>query len=338
MVAIPSVSSLTPTLRDVTYCTVDSVQLKMDIYIQGGSDAPKPAVVYVHGGGWTGGDKSGGAGGQDFPELLSRGYIVVSLNYRLAPEYKFPAQIEDVKCAIRSLRAHAQQYHIDPTKIGAWGGSAGGHLVSLLGLANSSAGFDMGQYLSESSRVQAVVDYYGPSDLMASGLGNPQRDLVDQVFGSAYALKSASPVTYITPDDPPFLIVQGELDRIVPPSQSQELYDRLTAAGVPTTLIMVANAGHGFTPVGGSISPSRGEITKTMADFFDVHLKGQSVNARSTSTPIRASSLPAWPVALIPIVVAIIVAIVLIAGLKRSASRLRSISTLLHLDVECHNP
>ncbi len=265
--------------RDVTYCTIDGVDLKMDVYHPGRSDdGPAPVAVFVHGGAWTSGDKSAGTGMADFDELVRRGYLVASLDYRLAPQYQFPAQIQDVKCAIRSLRANAARWGIDPGRIGAWGSSAGGHLVSLQGLTGAGAGWDTeGQYLDQASRVQAVVDLFGPSDLTAPDITGLARPLAARVFGVTSPndpkLVQASPVTYISRDDPPFLILQGDRDQTVPMSQSQELYDRLVAAGVEAKLVIVRNAGHGFIPVGGRISPGRSELTRMIADFFDEHLK-----------------------------------------------------------------
>jgi acetyl esterase/lipase len=265
-----------PTERDVTYCTLDGVELKMDIYRPQRSAAPTPALLYVHGGGWTGGDKRSGEGIRDIPELLARGYLVAAVNYRLAPRYKFPAMIEDVKCAVRFLRANAERFSINPEKIGAWGGSAGGHLVALLGTADATAGWDVGQYLEQSSRVQAVVDMFGPTDLTVLFEGaNPR--LMEQVFGTSdrnsETLQKASPVNWVSSDDPPFLILHGERDPLVPVSQSQIFYEKLRAAGVPATFVIVKNAGHGFAPLGGPISPSRQELTKMIADFFDQYLK-----------------------------------------------------------------
>jgi len=274
--------------RDVTYCTADGVQLKMDIYYPGIDEKPQPVLVYVHGGGWTKGDKGAGAGSLDIRELAKRGYFVAAINYRLAPQYKFPAQIEDVKCAVRFLRASASMYGIDAERIGAWGGSAGGHLVSLLGVTDTSAGLEgSGGYADESSRVQAVVDLFGPADLTQVFSGaNPQ--ILQQVFGvvgsDAEILRRASPVTYVTSDDPPFLIMHGEKDTLVPLSQSQELYDVLVAAHVPATLVVVKNAGHGFAPAGGRTSPSRVEITKMIADFFDQHIRQADVRSQDSFT------------------------------------------------------
>jgi acetyl esterase/lipase len=263
--------------HNVTYGTADGVALKMDVYYPEMAEGVIPAVIYVHGGAWIEGDKETGVGATEIPELRSRGYLVAAVNYRLAPEYKFPAQIEDVKCAVRFLRANAANYGIDPDRIGAWGGSAGGHLVALLGVTDASAGFEGdGGYENQSSRVQAVVDMYGPTDLTELFRGVDSR-FAAQIFGigsnNSDILKSASPVTWISSDDPPFLILHGEEDELVPPSQSKILYDRLVAAGVLATLVMVKNAGHGFLPVGGTIDPSRQEITKMVADFFDRYLK-----------------------------------------------------------------
>lgn len=260
--------------RDVTYGTAGGTDLKMDVYYPKSATGPLPVVMYVHGGGWTGGDKQDGAGVAAIPSLQEAGFLVVSINYRLAPDFRFPAQIEDVKCAVRYLRGNSIKYSLDPERIGAWGGSAGGHLVSLLGVMDDDDGLKgSGGYPDESSRVQAVVDMFGPSDLTREFEGGAiGQALGARVFGTSAAgseiLKIASPVTYVTTDDPPFLILQGDSDMLVPPEQSQELYDILKAADVPTTLVMVKNAGHAFAPQGGEISPSRQEINRMIVEFF----------------------------------------------------------------------
>jgi acetyl esterase/lipase len=261
----------------VAYCKRNGVALKMDIYFpKQAKDVAMPIVVYVHGGGWIAGSKGRGPGMSDTPALLERGFVVAAVNYRLAPKYKFPVQIEDVKCAIRFLRAHALPLHIDPKRIGAWGSSAGGHLVALLGLTDASAGFDVGEYLDQSSRVQAVVDMFGPTNLMTWSRGT-NGVFAKRVFGITSKddpmLARGSPVTYVSKDAPPFLILQGEKDGLVPPSQSQELYDRLKEAGANVNLVMVKNAGHAFTRSGGKIDPSRADLTKMIADFFDKNLR-----------------------------------------------------------------
>src|SRR5688572_2991350 len=137
------------TLTDVTYCTADGLPLKMDVYLPA-AGGPWPGLVYVHGGAWIRGDKSEAAGLA--MGMTSQGYMVASLNYRLYPTAKYPAMIQDVKCAIRALRANAREYNLDPNRMAAIGVSAGGHLVALLGTSDQSAGLDMGEYLEQSSR------------------------------------------------------------------------------------------------------------------------------------------------------------------------------------------
>jgi acetyl esterase/lipase len=281
-----------PEQRDVTYCVADGVPLKMDIYEPIKADsAPAPVAMFVHGGSWSGGDKASYEGAHEIAALVSRGYLVASVNYRLAPQYVFPAQIEDVKCAVRYLRAGASSLNIDPNRIGAWGTSAGGQLVSLLGTTDESAGLEgNGGYADVSSRVQAVVDMYGRADLATIPETRP--DLLP-VFGGEANLSRYSPVTYASKDDPPFLIMHGDQDNVVPPELSQEFYDRLTAAGVQATLVMVSHAGHGFVPTGPGMSPSRAEITGMVGDFFDRHLKGVTTPATAPRRVVRAASLPA---------------------------------------------
>ena len=284
--AIPTQPSIQPlvnlpkpgeTERDLTYCTTESgIELKLDISYPENLDSPAALVMYVHGGGWVSGDKNSGVGRRFLPFLLEQGYIVAAINYRLAPDHSFPAQIRDVKCAVRYLRANAQAYQLDPQRIGALGGSAGGHLVALLGTADKNAGWDEGLFNEQSSRVQAVVDLFGPADLTQLNI-NSQRSIGNRVFGMTstddHALEIYSLVSYISPDDPPFLILQGAEDQLVPPSQSQSLYDQLIATGVPAQLVMVENAAHGFIPTGGRIDPNRKELIAMVVDFFDTYLK-----------------------------------------------------------------
>ncbi|MHB8086866.1 MAG: alpha/beta hydrolase fold domain-containing protein [Anaerolineaceae bacterium] len=265
------------TVIDITYCSVNGVALKMDVYYPSSYESDWPVAMYVHGGGWRSGDKTKGIGMQDVVELLKSGFLVVSVNYRLAPEYKFPAMIEDVKCAVRYLRAHAGEYNLDPDHIGVWGSSAGGHLVALLGTSDVNAGWDVGEYLDQSSRVQAVVDMFGPSDFTQKFKGG-DAEIQSEVFGMEKYIedfaKAVSPVSYVSSDDPPFLIMHGAEDTLVPLSQSQILNEQLKLAGVPSELVIVQNAGHGFAPVDGKItSPNRRAITRMMVDFFIETLK-----------------------------------------------------------------
>ncbi|HAV76811.1 MAG TPA: alpha/beta hydrolase [Anaerolineae bacterium] len=256
-------------LLDVTYCTVDGVELKMDVYFPIKQSGKSPLVIYIHGGGWKSGDKHSLQGYIDVPTLLDAGFAIAFLNYRLAPDHLFPSMLEDVKCAVRSFRANADKYSIDPDKIGAWGWSAGAHLSSMLALTDASEGFDVGEYGDESSRIQAVVLLASPADMSIdfSPIFIEARDIafVD------YDLKKASPITYITPDDPPFLILQGDEDPVVTPDQGQIFYESLITSGVEAELIVIENGDHSFLRP--NQSPIRKELTTMIVDFFVKHLK-----------------------------------------------------------------
>lgn len=259
--------------RDITYCVADGVELKMDVYYPQTMSKPAPAAVYVHGGSWSSGDKSDGNGMVDVPELLSRGYLAVSIDYRLAPKWKFPAQIQDVKCAIRFLRANAARFNLDPGRIGAWGHSAGGHLVALLGTTGPGDGLEGSSgYADQSSRVQAVVDMCGRADLHGIS-ADKAASAFGAADGSINVLVGASPINFVSTGDSPFLIIHGDKDTVVPLHLSQAFYERLEASGVPATLVTVKNADHGFNPVGGLMSPTRAEISRMIADFFDRYLR-----------------------------------------------------------------
>lgn len=260
-------------LKDITYCVANGVELKMDLYYPDEVETLLPVIVYVHGGGWTGGDKASGAGFRFLPVLREGGYLTISVNYRLSPKYKFPAHIEDVKCAIRHLRAEAETYNLDPNRIGAIGGSAGGHLVALLGVTDESAGMEgSGGYIEYSSRVQAVIDLFGPIDPTESCTVGWAR----QVFGANCEdeiISLSSPLAYVSSDDPPFLILHGDRDELVLLEQSQTFYDSLTAVGVPATLQIIKNAGHGLSSSGDPIEPNIEALLQLAVDFFDQNLK-----------------------------------------------------------------
>ncbi len=270
-VVVSASGSPTPgeTRTDVTYSTSEAGELKMDVYFPR-TPGPWPVVVSIHGGGWSSGDKSDAAGAALTGKLVDAGFVVAAVNYRLAPEWRFPAQIEDVKCAVRHLRANSSAYGIDPRRIGAYGGSAGGHLAALLGAVDDDD-FDGGS--GASSRVRAVVEMFGPTDLTVPFPGGAvDTELGEQVFGSNDAssplLKEASPVNYVGADDPPFLIVHGMEDSLVPFSQSLEFYHAIQQSGGTARLVRVANAGHGLKPVGGTPQPSREEVEATVVGFF----------------------------------------------------------------------
>jgi acetyl esterase/lipase len=218
-------------------------------------------------------------------ELVKRGYIVASLDYRLAPAHPWPAQLSDVKRAVRYLCANADRYGIDTRRIGLWGGSSGGHLVSLLGLTGIQA-----DGAAQVKRVNAVVDFCGPSDLLAPGFPEPLRRMMEAVFPPGpqrnQMLRDASPVEYVTPDAPPFLIIHGEYDNLVPLAQARLLYQRLKSAGVPVELVIISNAGHRFQPVNGEPSLSRVQMGHLVVEFFEKNLKA------GHDSPGRESLLP----------------------------------------------
>lgn len=267
---------LSPDVSDITYCTVGGVALKMDLYVPENAAPPYPTLIYVHGGSFTSGDKRKGSGILDIPAMTERGYAVAAINYRLMPEHPFPAEVIDAKCAVRFLRAQAEEYELLTEKIGIWGGSAGGHLSAMVGLTNGDLAFESGEHLEFPSQVDAVVEMFGPTDL-TQPMGWLQRWLLRRAFGTDSStdarLIEASPVQYVTSDVPPFLILHGEQDTAVPMEQAQVLHQKLLDANVETTLVIVENADHNFKPVGGVISPTRAEISDIMGDFFDSVLK-----------------------------------------------------------------
>ncbi|MEO8357217.1 MAG: alpha/beta hydrolase [Chloroflexota bacterium] len=240
----------------------------MDIYFPT-SGGPWPVLVYVHGGSWMHGDKSEAA--MFAHGMTSQGYLVASINYRLYPAGTYPAMIQDVKCAIRSLRANSDQYNLDPNRIGAVGVSAGGHLVSLLGTSDPGI-WDVGEYPDQSSRVQAVISMAGVMDLTRSF---PTADIeaMQHIGFGEDNIVEASPITHVTEDDPPFLLIHGDMDTVVPVEQSQLMFDSLVQANVLAQLIIVNNADHSFIAPNGSASPTPGEIHQIIVDFLAQHFK-----------------------------------------------------------------
>ena len=261
--------------RDVTYAKLaGDRELKLDLYIPEKAEGKLPLVVWVHGGGWRNGSKNGSPASR----LAMFGYVAASIDYRLSDEAKFPAQIEDCKAAIRWLRANADKYHIDSARVGVWGGSAGGHLVALLGTAGDAKQWDVGENLDQASRVQAVCDFFGPADLTAmpgsqaaNANGAVALLLGGPVAENREAARAASPVTYVSKNDPPFFICHGMNDPTVPIAQSEKLLEALQNAGVEAKLLKVKNAGHGFNSE--DIDPTVPEIHGQVRAFFDEHLK-----------------------------------------------------------------
>ncbi|RBP35180.1 acetyl esterase/lipase [Roseimicrobium gellanilyticum] len=265
--------------RDITYVDNGHERHKLDLYVPEKASGPLPLIIWVHGGGWQNGSKDG------CPPLrqgyTERGYAVASINYRLSSHATFPAQIEDCKAAVRWLRAHAKEYGLDPERFGVWGSSAGGHLVALLGTTGDVKEFDVGANLNVSSRVQAVCDFYGPTDFVkfASTPGyeshaqatSPEAKLLGGApLENKDKAARANSITYVTKDDPPFLIVHGDKDRTVPLNQSEDLHAALKQAGVSTHFHVIHGAGHGGPGFMGE------NIDGMVSAFLDSILKNKS--------------------------------------------------------------
>ena len=231
---------------DIEYGQAGGVSLKLDASLPDGP-GPFPAVILVHGGGWTGGDKSGGPKkGYMAPmhgALEKAGFAWFSVNYRLAPKSRYPACVEDVETAIRWVKAHAAQYHLDPARIALSGESAGGHLVALVATRADA-----------STRLAAIVPFYGRFDMVGDvapgGLLSASiaaligRDKLDE--GAAAVLREASPLLHVKAGLPPFLLMHGDADQSVPYGQSVALQARLKEAGVPCELITIHGGVHGM--------------------------------------------------------------------------------------------
>jgi acetyl esterase/lipase len=238
--------------RNIEYAHPDGIPLLLDLYLPKGPGRPLPVVIWIHGGGWQGGNK-------EKPLVLPMaklGFAIASISYRLSSRATFPAQIHDCKAAVRWVRANALKYQLDPDKIGVAGISAGGHLAALLGTTADHPEIEGEEGITGvSSRVQAVVDYCGPSNFLTlDKMPEVNPNLTEVIFrflGGPIARKMdlarlASPVFHISRQACPFYIVHGELDPVVPLSQSVELNDALKKAGVPSELNVVKGGRHWF--------------------------------------------------------------------------------------------
>ncbi len=259
--------------RDLPYVTNGHERQKLDLYLPK-AEEKLPLIIRIHGGAWLAGSKE-----MEGPaDLVRNGYAVASINYRLSQHAIFPAQIEDCKAAVRFLRANSQKYNLDPNRFAVWGPSAGGHLAALLGTTSDVNEFDVGENLTVSSRVQAVADFFGPTDFLQmeahrlpygmvhNSPDSPESKLIGgYIHDNPQKAAKANPITYVTKDAPPFLIIHGDRDPLVPHHQSELLEAALNKAGVPVTFYTVKGGGHG-----GFKDPNVPKLTR---QFFEKHLK-----------------------------------------------------------------
>lgn len=258
--------------KDLVYGKGGDQDLQLDLARPKEGDGPFPCIVCVHGGGWRAGNRQ--QLGKLIETFAQQGYVAVTISYRLAPAHKFPAQIEDCKAAVRWLRANAKKLKINPDRMGAIGFSAGGHLVSLLGAADDKAGLEgKGGHPEQSSRVQAVVNFFGPTDFITKTWNQNVEEvylipfLGDNFEKGREKYRQASPLHYVSKDDPPFLFLHGDKDELVQIHHSQVMNKKLQEVGVKSRLVVMEGEGHGWA--GAKLQQSLDETLK----FFAEHLK-----------------------------------------------------------------
>jgi len=265
--------------RNLSYGSAHKERNTLDLFVPK-SDKPLPLIVWVHGGAWAAGSKDGGNPAMKF---LEQGYAVAAINYRLSQHAVYPAQISDCKEAIRFLRANAKKYNLNPDKFGAWGSSAGGHLVALLGTSAGAKDLLLADspHKDVSDAVQCVIDFFGPTDLLKMGAqagakskfdhdgpNSPESKLVGGPIQQKKELaQKANPITYVSKASAPFLIVHGDADPLVPLGQSELLNDALKKARVPVELVTLKGAGHGGPQFNAK------DVQAKCEAFFEKHLK-----------------------------------------------------------------
>ena len=259
----------------VEYAVAGGEHLQLDLARPKIGDGPFPAVVCIHGGGFRAGKRE--SYDKLCTTLAQQGYVAITVTYRLAPAFPFPAAVHDCKAAVRWLRANAAKYHVDPARIGVTGGSAGGHLAQFLGVTAGVKEFegDAGN-ADRSSRVACVVNFYGPSDFTRSyGKSVDAAEVLPLFLGGdvEHALQNhirSSPLNWVTPDAVPTLCVHGTDDKYVAYEQAVWLTDRLKACGVEVELLTLEGAGHGFK------GADADKAQTALLAFFAKHLKPAS--------------------------------------------------------------
>ena len=265
--------------KNLTFATIGAKELRLDLFLPAKREGKSPVVVWIFGGAWRDNNRLRQEGQAAW--LATKGYAVAAIEYRVSSEALFPAQIEDCKAAVRWLRANAAKYGLDPARVGAWGESSGGHLASMLGVTGGVQDLEGGSgNLDQSSRVAAVVDFFGPTDFLQMDKAalpggmkhDPPNSPESLVIGGAIQenrekVARANPIAYVTRECPPFLILHGDRDPLVPYNQSELLFEALKKAGVDVSFYKVVSAGHGGPQF-------QTPVTKAMVlAFLDQHLK-----------------------------------------------------------------
>jgi acetyl esterase/lipase len=263
---------------NIVYTKVGATELKLDLARPAQGEGPFPAVLVIHGGAWRSGNKADMGG--VLREFVGHGYVAVSPEYRFCPQETFPAQVHDVKAAVRWIKTNAKKYRIDPDRVGAIGFSAGGHLALMLGVTGPNDGLEGDVSAgAPDSRVKAVVNYFGPTELGAPDIPDRSKPLVKDFLGATPQQKpelaaKASPRTYISKDDAPILTFQGTKDPLVPATQAIKLAEAMTEAGVPGRVELLIGAQHGWR--GAELERTRAETFR----FFDQYLKVDAGTAK----------------------------------------------------------
>ena len=256
--------------RAIEFANPDEQHLQVDLAQPEGT-GPFPAIVCIHGGGFRAGKR------ESYDNLCltlaKQGYVAMTVTYRLAPAYPFPAAVHDCKAAVRWLRANAEKYHVNPDRIGVTGGSAGGHLAQFLGLTAGIPEFEGTGNLEQSSAVTCVVNQYGPSDFTQSyGKSVDAAEVLPLFFAGNLEQKRrehivGSPLYWVTPKAAPTLCIHGTDDKYVAFEQAEWLVDRLKASAVDADLLKIEGAGHGFKGADAE------KAQAAMLDFFARYLK-----------------------------------------------------------------
>jgi acetyl esterase/lipase len=281
-----SASDSVQLIENIPYADTDNPRQMLDLLLPKNHEGESlPVIVFIHGGGWRNGNKQGGRN-RVTPFVASGNYAGVTVAYRLSGETQWPSQIHDCKAAIRWIRANAKKYNLNADRIGVWGTSAGGHLVTMLGTSGDVKAMDgsLGSNNEYSSRVTCVADFFGPTNFLtmnktAIESARLDHDAADSpeslLIGGAIQdnpekVATADPITYVSADDPPILIVHGTKDPLVSFNQSELLYAALDKKGVDKTLITVDGGEHGR-----GFPPITGELVER---FFDHHLRGNKTS------------------------------------------------------------